>query len=157
MKTVLQDYGKVIIVIASAIGILLFLIMQGPNSFAGMMKEPEATYKTMSAEALVDEIATRPKPVLEVKSKKLQVGATYNLLDPVEYQIISKNADDDPLTVTLTKIIFVNASGEREIDPSEGNSLSPLERGYYYVSYHTEENYHGTILENDVTKIFVVD
>lgn len=157
MKTVLQDYGKTIIVIAGAIGILLFLITRGPNSFAGMMKEPAATYKTASAEGLVDEIATRPKPVLEVKPKKLSRGTTYNLLDAAEYQIIAKNADDDPLTVTITKILSVDASGEREIDPSEGSSLAPQNRGYYYVSYHTEENYHGAILKNDITKIFVVD
>lgn len=157
MKYGLSEYGKVISVIVAALGILLFLLGSGSDSFAGKMKAPTATYKTSTAENIVDAIATRPKPVLDVVPKKLSHGTTYNLLDTSAFGIIAKNADNTTLPVTITKIVYIGGTSTNEIDPETVGNITPEKPGYYDVTYHTEENYHGAILEKDTTVTFVID
>lgn len=151
MKTILGTYAKIIILAIAVIGILAFLLSSGSGSFQSMIPQAKATAGKEDSGELMDDIAARPAPVITVKKAKLIAGTRYNMKSAAFVSAV--NADDEPLSVEIDKVIQPDGS---EISVPETGILQ-IKKGVYRITYSAQETYKTVINRSEKTAIFVAD
>ena len=147
MKTVLQQYGLLILT-----GIIVMIILGyvfSASGFTGQIAsiKPEAKVTSHSESGTLHTISSRANPTLEVTTKKLKVGQTYDFIGSGDFNVVSHNADGTDLPVTITKGVFTSLDGtsKTDIDLSAVNlSAYKIEKvGTYEFTYYIEESFNG--------------
>lgn len=155
MKALIGEYGRIILLVIVSVGVILFLFGRNQTGFLGMLHEakPIANVGNDDSIQLVDDLSKREVPLLSIKTPKLSVNKTYNLLDKTFFNIKAFNADGEEMPVS---IVSVKKDGSEIKDTIELDKFHP-KKGSYHVTYHTEEIYKTLKKEANKTIILVAD
>jgi hypothetical protein len=153
MKSLIGQYGKIIIVVLAAMGILIFAIGQGTGSFQSLLPKPVASMGKEDSQKELSEIINRPSPMLSVSVNRLNAGTVYNLLDKDYFKIKATNADGKALDVSVQKIVGPDG---KDVSVESADVFTP-DKGVYKVTYYTEEIYQTLTKSTDKTYTFVSD
>lgn len=157
MQRLIGEYGRILITAALIGGLAVFLFGTGGQNFLGMItkNKPIETVGEKDTFESIAEIASRPPPKLNVKTKKLRKGYTYNLLSQDEFLVSAENADSQPVEVGINSIrnpLAEEVSGS--IDPT---AFRPGQQGTWAVTYQAAEVYRGQEKKTEKTYRFIVD
>lgn len=157
MKTILGEYGKIIILSIVLSGMLLFLLGDTGKGFMDLLSKvkPEKTVGCADSFALAEAIFSRKPPELSVTVQKLEKGREYNLLDAKQFQVKAHNEEGNSLPVSVKRIID---SGQQDITGKTApEKFIPERMGAYMILYEAVENYEGSIKTTEKEYRFLID
>ncbi|MBA4698463.1 MAG: hypothetical protein H2212_03435 [Ruminococcus sp.] len=157
MKTLMEEYGKIIAFVILMGGLIVYMFSHQDGGFLQELSKVRAVETVGDADnaELLSDVGKRSNPTLNIKTKKLRIGTAYNLLDKQEYVIEARNADSTELAVSITSI--VNPEGEELLDSVSPESFRPDKTGVYAVTYETHEEYMSFLKSTEKTYQFVAD
>ena len=157
MKTFMEEYGKVIVLVTLFAGLLVYVFSSDAGGFLGELSKVKGVETVGDADnsELLSSVGSRDNPTLEVKPKKLRIGNEYNLLDKNEYAITARNADVAELAVSVKSII--SPEGEDITGTVNPKAFKPDKPGIYAVSYETHEVYRTFVKTTEKVYQFVAD
>lgn len=139
MKTVLGEYGRLIILIIVSAGILAYFFGAGFRRQIAEIR-PKETLKAISQSEELKIQQTAEKQTLTVKTEKLRTGECYDLLS---FCTESYGRENDRFRVEVVQIIDpegVDLIAEKQNDPEQ---FVPEEKGIYEVVYQAAGWYAG--------------
>ena len=157
MKTILGEYGKLVVLVI-LLGIMLpVLLGTGEGSFIGMINNirPAATLKDNDSFSLAASIFCRKPPKLSVKVKKLCTKQEYDLLNTESFYIEARTAEGENAEVSVIKITDPRLNDiTNEVVPEK---FIPLLPGEYRVVYRAVDSYHGSTKTTEKEYTFIAD
>ncbi|CUX20707.1 hypothetical protein BN3456_00435 [Clostridium sp. C105KSO13] len=157
MKTMLGEYGKLIILVILLGGMIPLLMGTGKGSLTGMIKNvrPAATLKDKDSYPLAESILSRKPPELSVKAKKLYRGQVYNLLDAEAFLIKVKTDGGEAAKVSVTKVTDPKEKDiTKEVDPEK---FMPVLPGKYRIVYRVADSFLGSTKTTEKEYSFIAD
>lgn len=157
MKTMLGEYGKLVVLVLLLAIVLPVLSGTGEGSFIGRINNirPAATLKDNDSFSLAESIFCRKPPNLSVKVKKLCTKQEYNLLDTEIFYIESRTAAGENAEVSVIKITDPGMNDiTNEVAPEK---FVPPSAGEYRVVYRAADSYHGSIKTTEKEYIFIAE
>lgn len=157
MKTVLGEYGKLIILAIALCGMILILFGKGEDSLRGLLKNvrPSGTLGHEDTFVLAESILSRQPPELSVTVKKLHKGQEYDLLGTEAFYIEAKNPEGKNAEVSVVRIIGPGQQDiTKEVVPKK---FTPALPGEYRITYQAADSYQGSIKTTEKEYCFVVD
>ncbi|MGC4020416.1 MAG: hypothetical protein QM793_15140 [Muricomes sp.] len=157
MKTILGEYGKLIILTIVLCGIMLVLFGREEDSLLGMLKtvRPIATLGHEDSYVLAESILSREAPKLSVITKKLYKGKEYNLLDSKTFHIEAENQDGEDVQVSVVKITGpVQQDITSKVMPEK---FVPMLCGEYRVTYRASDTCQGSTKTTEKEYRFIAD
>lgn len=157
MKTVLGEYGKIIILVILLSGLLVFLFGRREKDFLGLLSvtKPREMLGKKDNFMLSQDILQRRRPTLFVKVKKLKKGQSYNMLDSGTFLLDAKNEDGKEVIISLVKL--VDPEQKDITDQIHEKSFVPQKIGKYCISYRAEEVYKGSVKAVEQQYCFLVN
>lgn len=157
MKTVIGEYGKIIILGILLTGMVVFLFGKGKNGFLGMLGSVQPVAKVGLDDSFdtARAIASRALPILSVTVKKLEKGTQYNLLDIEMFKIRAENEDGDKAEVSVVKII--DPKEEDITEDTVPEHFVPTYSGAYLITYRAAETYMGSSKIREKEYRFIAD
>lgn len=157
MKTILGEYGKLIILTIALCGMTLILFGKREDSLRGLLKNvrPSGTLGHEDTFVLAESILSRQHPELTVTVKKLHKGQEYNLLNSEVFYIEAKNPEGKNVEVSVIKM---TGPGQQDITKEVvPEKFTPALPGEYRITYQAADSYQGSIKTTEKEYCFVVD
>lgn len=157
MKTVLGEYGKLIVLTIVLLGMILILFGKGEDSIQRLLKNvrPSGTLGHEDTFTLAEAILSRQPPELSVTVKKLHKGQEYNLLDSEVLYIEAKNPEGKNVEVSVVKI---TDPGQQDITGEVvPEKFTPALCGEYRIIYQAADSYLGSIKTTEKEYRFIAD
>lgn len=143
MKSMLGEYGRMILLMTAAAVIFLFFFGNGSSGLKAQLADikPQETLKAVSQSEKLESFQGREKLTVTVRQEKLKVGSCYDLLSFCS----AEGEDQEKMkSVKITKIM--NPKGEDLLSgeqPQEPDRFIPAEKGMYEISYRIPQWYAG--------------
>lgn len=153
MKTMISEYGKIIILFIATGGLIFYLFYAGTGGFRKSLPTPQAAYGKEDSQELVKKIQDRTNPTLTFSKNKLVAGQTYDFTNKTQMGITAENADGQPLDV---KIIYITNQENAPFTEDQFTHLT-VSSGFYRVKYRVEETYKDVVYATQKTCLFVVE
>lgn len=157
MKTVLGEYGKLIILTIVLWGMILILFGTGEDSLFGLLKNvrPSGTLGHEDTFVLAESILSRHPPKLSVTVKKLHKGQEYDLLGSEVFQIEAKNPEGEDVEISVVKITDPGQQDiTKEVVPEK---FTPALCGEYRITYQAADSYLGGRKTTEKEYRFIAD
>jgi len=152
MKEFLGSYAKVIITGVCVVGILMFLLTTGADSFRSKIPEGKSTYEKEDSSDAVGTISKRKPPKIIIQDGKMKVRQTYNFKDSRFVTVENEDGNTSNVTLTVTKVR--TPDGSDMVNP-EANFKAA--KGTYTVTYKAVEVYNTSKRTSTKTTTFLCD
>lgn len=140
MKSMLGEYGKLIILVIAAVGLFVYFLGTGFRSQMQVVK-PQENLKAASQSEKLAAQQDGEKATLTVRTEKLKIGEQYDLLS---FCTEAYGKEDGRFPVEVVQITTPEGKnlmeGEVACDPG---AFVPEEKGVYAVVYQASQWYQG--------------